>query len=326
VQRREFIALVGVATAAWPLAARTQHLTQPVIGFLFTETPELFTNRLRAFNNGLRETGYVEGENVAVEYRWAEGQNRRLPALASDLVRRQVTVIVANGPAAVAAKVATTTIPIIFFSGGDPVERGLVVSLSRPGKNLTGVSTLGIEMAAKQVQLLHELVPASASMTLLVNPTNPTLAPAQIRAVREAANALGLELNVLHASTESDFDIAFANAVQLRSSALVIAVDALFTTRIKTLAALALRHGIPAAFPFREFAAAGGLISYGSSDADAFRLMGVYTGKVLKGEKPSDLPVEQPTKFELVINLKSAKALGLTIPPLVLARADEVIE
>ena len=324
MQRREFIALLSGATAAWPLSARTQQPAPPVIGFLGTETPELFATRLRAFNNGLGETGYVVGKNVVVEYRWAEGQNARLLALASDLVHRQVKVIVANGPAAVAAQVATTTIPIIFFSGSDPVERGFVVSLRRPGKNLTGVSTLGIEMVAKHLQLLHELVPTSTSMSLLVNPTNPTIAPAQTRAAQEAAAALGLELHVLHASTERDFDTVFATAVQSRVGALVIAVDGLFTTRIKTLAALALRHVMPAAFPFREFAEAGGLISYGSSDADAFRLMGVYTGKVLNGEKPSDLPVEQPTKYELVINLKTAKAFGVIVPPMLLGRADEV--
>jgi putative ABC transport system substrate-binding protein len=270
--------------------------------------------------------GFVVGENVAIEYRWGEGHNGRLPALASDLVRRQVSVIVANGPAAVAAKGATTTIPIIFFSGGDPVERGLVGSLSRPGKNLTGVSTLGIEMAVKQVQLLRELVPTATTMALLVNPTNPTLAPAQIRAVQETATALGLELNILHASTEGDFDTVFARAVQLQAGALVIAVDALFAPRIQALAALALNYRMPATFPFREFAAAGGLVSYGSSDAEAFRLMGVYAGKALKGAKPSDLPVEQPTKFELVVNLRTAKTLGITVPPMLLARADQVIE
>ena len=325
MNRRGYLAGLGCA-ALWPLAARSQQGTAPVIGFLGTETPELFANRLRAFKNGLNEIGYVEGENVAIEYRWGEGQNSRLPDLASDLVRRQVSVIVGNGPAAVAAKAATTTIPIIFFSGGDPVERGLVDSLRRPGKNLTGVSTLGIEMAVKQVQLLRELLPSANSMALLVNPTNPTLAPAQTRAVQEAGAALGLELKILHASTDRDFDAVFARAVQLRAGALIIAVDALFAPRIQTLAELALHHMMPATFPFREFAAAGGLVSYGSSDAEAFRLMGVYAGKVLKGEKPSDLPVEQPTKFELVINLKTAKALGITVPPMLLARADEVIE
>jgi putative ABC transport system substrate-binding protein len=326
VRRREFITLVTGAAAAWPLSARTQQPKLPVIGFLGTEPPDLFANRVRAFHKGLGETGYVEGQNVAVEYRWAEGQNERLPALAADLVRRQVTVIAANGPAAVAAKVATTMVPIVFFSGGDPVERGLVVSLNRPGGNLTGVSTLGVEVAAKQLQLLHELVRTSTVVTLLVNPTNPTLAPAESRAAQATAAALGLQLHVLHASNERDFNTVFTTLAQLRAGALVIAVDALFTSRMEELATLALSHGIPATYPFREFAAAGGLMSYGSSDAEAFRLMGVYTGRILKGDKPSDLPVEQPTKFELVINMKTAKALGLNVPPSLLARADEVIE
>jgi putative ABC transport system substrate-binding protein len=326
VRRREFITLVSGAVATWSLSARAQQPKLPVIGFLGTETPHLFANRVCAFQRGLSETGYVEGQNVAVEYRWAEGQNERLPALAADLVRRQVTVIAANGPAAVAAKVATTTVPIVFFSGGDPVERGLVVSLNRPGGNLTGVSTLGVEVAAKQLQLLHELVPTSTIVTLLVNPTNPTLAPAESRAAQATAAALGLQLHVLHASSERDFDTVFTSLAQLRAGALVIAVDALFTSRMEELATLALSHGMPATYPFREFVAAGGLMSYGSSDAEAFRLMGVYTARILKGDKPSDLPVEQPTKFELLINLKTARALGLTIQASLLARADEVIE
>jgi putative ABC transport system substrate-binding protein len=326
VRRREFITLVSGAAATWSLSARAQQPKLPVIGFLGTETPDLFANRVRAFQRGLSETGYVEGQNVAVEYRWAEGQNERLPALAADLVRRQVTVIAANGPAAVAAKVATTTVPIVFFSGGDPIERGLVVSLNRPGGNLTGVSTLGVEVAAKQLQLLHELGRTSSVVTLLVNPANPTLAPAESKAAQAMAAALGLQLHVLHASNERDFATVFTTLVQLRAGALVIAVDALFTSRMEELATLALSHGIPATYPFREFAAAGGLMSYGSSDAEAFRLMGVYTGRILKGDKPSDLPVEQPTKFELVINMKTAKALGLNVPPSLLARADEVIE
>jgi putative ABC transport system substrate-binding protein len=326
MRRRQVITLLGGAAATWPLVARAQQAGVPVIGFLSTETPDLFANRVRAFHKGLSETGYVEGRNVAVEYRWAEGQNERLAALAADLVRRQVTVIAANGPAAVAAKVATTTVPIVFFSGGDPVERGLVVSLNRPGGNLTGVSTLGVEVGTKQLQLLHELVRTSTIVTLLVNPTNTTLAPAESRAVQATATALGLQLHVLHASNERDFNTVFAALVQLRAGGLVIAVDALFTSRMEELAVLALSHGMPATYAFREFAAAGGLMSYGSSDADAFRLMGVYTGRILKGEKPSDLPVQQPTKFELVINLKTAKALGIDVPATLLARADEVIE
>jgi putative tryptophan/tyrosine transport system substrate-binding protein len=324
MRRREFITLIGGA-AGLPFAARAQS-AMPVIGFLGTETPDRFTNRVRAFRQGLSDTGYVEGQNVAVEYLWAESQNDRLPALAADLVRRQVTVIVANGPAAVAAKLATKTVPIVFFSGGDPVERGLVTSLNRPGGNLTGVSTLGVEVAPKQLQALHEWVPTATIMALLVNPTNPTLAETESSGVQAAAAALGLQLHVLHASTERDFNTVFATLVQLRVGALVIGVDASFTSRMEELAALALRHGMPTAYPFREFPVAGGLMSYGSSDSDAFRLMGVYTGRILKGEKPADLPVQQSTKFELVINLKTAKALGLIISPQLLARADEVIE
>ena len=326
LKRREFITLLGVAAAAWPMGVRAQQAAIPVIGFLGTETPDLFAHRLGAFRRGLSETGYVEGRNVAIEYRWAESQNDRLPALVADLVRRQVTVIAANGPAAVAAKAATTTVPIVFFSGGDPVERGLVASLNRPGGNLTGVSSLGAEVEPKQLQLLHELVPTATIMALLVNPTNPTLAETESRSAQSAARALGLQLHVLHASTEGDFNTVFATLVPLRAGALVIGIDALFTGRMEQLAALALRHAVPTIYQFREFAAAGGLMSYGSSDTDAFRLMGVYTGQILKGEKPADLPVQQATKVELILNMKTANALGLTVPLPLLGRADEVIE
>jgi putative ABC transport system substrate-binding protein len=326
VRRRDFIKGIAGSTVVWPLGTRAQQPTMSVIGFLGTETPDLFTHRVRAFRQGLSDTGYVEGRNVAVEYLWAESQNDRLPALAADLVRRQVTVIVANGPAAVAAKVATTMVPIVFFSGGDPIERGLVASLNRPGGNLTGVSTLSVEVAPKQLQALHECVPTATTMALLINPTNPTLAETESRGVQAAAAALGLQLHVLHANTERDFNTVFATLVQLGAGALVIGVDASFTSRMEELAALALRHGMPAAYAFREFAVVGGLISYGSSDTDAFRLMGVYTGRILKGEKPADLPVQQSTKVELIINLKTAKALGITVPQSLLSRADEVIE
>jgi putative ABC transport system substrate-binding protein len=326
MKRREFITLLGGATIACPLAARAQQPALPLVGFLGTETPDLFARRLGAFRRGLSETGYVEGRNVAIEYRWAESQNDRLPALVADLVRRQVTVIVANGPAAVAAKAATTTVPIVFFSGGDPVERGLVASLNRPGGNLTGVSSLGAEVGPKQLQLLHELVPTATIMALLVNPTNPTLAETESRDAQSAARALGLQLHVLHASTEGDFNTVFATLVPLRAGALVIGIDALFTSRMEQLAALALRHAVPTIYQFREFAAAGGLMSYGSSDTEAFRLMGVYTGQILKGEKPADLPVQQATKVELILNMKTANALGLTVPLPLLGRADEVFE
>jgi ABC-type uncharacterized transport system substrate-binding protein len=327
VRRREFITLLGGAAAAWPLAARAQQPAMPVIGFLSSALPDRDAGRLRAFRQGLAETGYVEGRNVAIEYRWAEEQNDRLPALAADLVRRQVAVIATAGDvlAAFAAKTATTKIPIVFTTGRDPVEIGLVASLNRPGGNLTGVATLGAELEPKRVELLHEAIPTATIIGALVNPAARN-SEILLRDVRAAARTLGLELHVLNAGTEGDFDSVFADLVRLRAGGLVIATDALFISRSEQVAALALRHAVPAIFQFRAFAAAGGLMSYGGSLADLYHRSGVYTGRVLKGEKPADLPVQQSTKAELIINLKTAKALGITFPLPLLGRADEVIE
>jgi len=325
MRRREFISLLGGAAATWPLSARAQQGAMPVIGFLNSRAFGENATLLVPFHRGLKEAGYVEGQNLTVEYRWAEEKYDRLSALAADLVGRRVAVIVANGPAVRPAKAATSTVPIVFVVGFDPVAFGLVGSLNRPSGNLTGVSVLDVEIGAKRLELLHELVPTATVMALLVNPTTPA-AETIARDAQVAARALGLQLHVLRASSDRDFDTVFATVAQRRVGALVIGADPFFTNQSRQLAELAARHAVPTIYEFREFAAAGGLISYGTSIGDAYRLAGAYTGRILKGEKPADLPVQQSTKFELVINLKTAKALGLTVPDKLLAIADEVME
>jgi putative ABC transport system substrate-binding protein len=327
MRRREFVAGLGGA-AAWPLVARAQQPAMPVIGLLGSESPDLWASRMSAFGQGLKEAGYVEDRNVAIEYRWAEGHNDRLPALAADLVHRRVTVIAAPGstPAALAAKAATSMIPIVFWIGGDAVRLGLVASLNLPERNLTGLTTLNVVLAPKRLELLHELIPTMSAIAVLVNPTDPTNTETTTRDAQAAARTLGLELHVLNASTEHDLDVVFANMTQLRAGGLVIGTDAFFSSRLEQLSALAIRHAVPTVYQFREFVAAGGLMSYGGSITDAFRGTGVYTGRILKGEKPADLPVQQVTKVELYINLKTAKTLGIEVPPKLSARADEVIE
>ena len=326
MQRRQFITLLGGAAAAWPLAARGQQPTTPVIGFLNGSSAGEYSHLVAAFREGLNEIGYVEGRNVEIEYRWAENDYAQLPALASDLVRRPVAVIAANSPAALPAKRATTTIPIVFVTAVDPVEAGLVASLNRPGGNLTGVTQLGGTLGPKRLELLHEVVPTATVIALLVNPTNPVLAEPQSRDGEAAARTLGLKLHVLHASSEGDFDTVFATLVRLRAGALVVAEEGLFTRQREQLAVLAARHRVPTIYPWREGALAGGLMSYGVNLREPYRIVGLYTGRILKGEKPVDLPVQQAVKVELVINLKTANALGLTFPLTLLGRADEVIE
>jgi putative ABC transport system substrate-binding protein len=329
MNRREFIALLGGAAAPtilWPITARAQR-QMPVVGYLGAESPGAFASRVRAFRQGLGEAGYAEGRNVAIEFRWAGGQHDRLPALAADLVARRVAVIIAPGgaPAALAAKSATTTIPIVFEMGADPIALGLVESLSRPGGNLTGIASLNVELGPKRLEILHELVPNVVDVAVMVNPTSPTTA-SQLRNLQAAAPPLGLKLNVLQASAETDFQPAFEALLRLRAGGLVVASDTFFATRGEQLAALTIRHAVPAIHQSRDFAIAGGLMSYGGSFVESHRQAGVYTGRMLKGDKPADLPVQQVTKVELFINLNTAKALGFTFPLSLLGRADEVIE
>jgi ABC-type uncharacterized transport system substrate-binding protein len=327
IRRRDFITLLGGAVMARPLAARAQQAGRmPTIGYLEAGSPDKDANRVLAFRQGLSETGYDEGRNVAMEYRWAEGQYDRLPAMAADLSHRQVTVIAAaTTPAALAAKAATATVPIVFTTISNPVQIGLVASLSRPGGNVTGVTQLNVEVGPKLLELLHEVVPTATIMALLVNPTNPNAETTE-RELQAAARTLGLQLHVLNASTEGDLDAVFATWHQLRAGGLVIGGDVFFTGRSEQLAALTLRHAVPSIYQPRAFVAAGGLMTYGAIATDAYRQAGVYTGRILKGEKPADLPVQQATKVELIINLKTAEALGLTFPLSLLGRADVVIE
>jgi putative ABC transport system substrate-binding protein len=327
IRRREFITLLGGAAATWPLTARAQQGAMPVIGFIGIDLPESYADRLRAFRQGLKETGFVEGQNVAVEYRWAQGQFDRLPELAAELVRRQVAVIAATGgePSPQSAKAATQTIPIVFTANGDPVREGLVASLNRPGGNVTGITIFGDVAVTKRVQLLHELLPQAAAIGFLMNPNNPN-SDAEMMAAQAAAHSLGNEILVLKASNESEIDTAFAIMAQQKARALVIASDTFFFSRRAQLISLTARNGVASVFYLPEYARDGGLMAYGNNLTDLYRLAGVYVGQILKGEKPADMPVVQPTKFEFLINLKTAKALGLAIPPGVLAIADEVIE
>jgi putative ABC transport system substrate-binding protein len=328
MKRREFFTLLGSAAAAWPLAARAQQSAMPVIGLLDQRSPEELADRLRGFRQGLKDAGFVEGENVAIEYRWAENQIDRLPALAAELVRRGVKVIASTGgiPAAFVAKAATTTIPIVFLVSDDPVKLGLVTSLARPDGNLTGINFFSGELTAKRLELLRELVPAATRVAVLVNPANAANTETTVRAVEPAARAIGLQIQVLNANTIREINAAFATLVRERLDALFVGIDPFFNSRRTQLVNLATRHALPASYPARDFAEAGGLMSYGANIADAWRQVGSYAGRILKGMKPADLPVVQSNKFELVINAQTAQMLGFEVPPTLLARADEVIE
>jgi putative tryptophan/tyrosine transport system substrate-binding protein len=327
MRRRDFISLIGGGAAAWPLAARAQQPAMPLIGYLGAESPAAFASRVRAFRQGLAESGHAEGQNVAIEFHWAQGQHNRLPALAADLAGRQVNVIVAPGgaPAALAAKAATTTIPIVFEMGADPIAIGLVESLSRPEGNLTGVTSLSVEVTPKRLEYLYELIPTANLIAVLINPTSPT-AESQTRNLQALARTRGLQLHILQAGSQGDFETVFATLPQLRAAGLVFASDTLFGTHGEQLATLTVRHAVPAIHQSRDFAFAGGLMSYGGSFFESHRQAGIYTGRIIKGDRPADLPVQQVTKVEFLINLKAAKALGLNFPLPLLGRADEVIE
>ena len=326
MRRREFISLIGGA-AAWPLTARAQQPARPVIGYLGAESPAAFASRVRAFRQGLGEAGFVEGQNVAIEFRWAEGQHNKLPSLAADLAARQVSVIVAPGgaPAALAAKSATTTIPIVFEMGADPIAIGLVGSLSHPGGNITGISSLSVEVTPKRLEFLHELMPMATLVAVLINPTSPT-AESQLKGLQAMADTRGLKMLVLRAGKPQDFDAVFAELIQERAAGLVFASDTMFATHSEQLAGLTMRHAVPAIQQSRDFTIAGGLMSYGGSFFESHRQAGIYTGRIIKGDKPAQLPVQQVTKVEFFSNTKTAKALGLTFPISLLGRADQVIE
>jgi putative tryptophan/tyrosine transport system substrate-binding protein len=327
MRRRDFIKVVACSAITWPLAAQAQQPTMPVVGFLDPRSPDAMADRLRAFRLGLKDVGYVEGENVTIIYRFAEDQNDRLPELAAELVRRQVTVIAASATlAAPAAKAATTTIPIAFIAAQDPVRLGLVASLARPGGNITGINFLGGELAAKQLDLLHELLPRAVRVAVLVNPADATNTASTLRDVESAARAIGLQVQVLNASTSGEINAAFENVGRDRPDALFVGVNTFLVARRIQVVQLAAFHRLPAVYPERDFVEVGGLTSYGASVVDAYRQVGVYTGRILKGAKPADLPVVQSSKFDLVINAQTARMLGLTVPPTLLARADEVIE
>ena len=327
MKRRNFLAGLVGTTVAWPLTALAQQPAMPVIGFLNSASPQPFENYVAGFRAGLKETGYVDGKNVAIEFRWAEGHYDRLPGMAADLVRLKVAVLVATGgvPAVLAAKAATTTVPVAFTIGGDPVRLGFVTSLSRPGGNMTGVSLLVTQMETKRLGLLHALVPKAELIGILLNPNNP-VATDEMREVQEAARAFGQQIHILPASSESEINAAFATVVELHAAAMLVCADPFFNSQRDKIIALAARHAIPAIYEQREHALAGGLMSYGTSFSDGYRQVGIYVGRILKGEKPADLPVQQSTKFEFVINLKTAKALGIEVPPNLSAEADEIIE
>ena len=325
MRRRDFIKLLGGAATAWPFVACAQQSTVPVIGFLNGSSPDGYAPMVTAFRQGLKEVGYIDGQNVAIEYRWAEGHYDRLPAMAADLIHRQVSVIAANTPANLIAKNATSMVPIVFTTSSDPVSVGLVPSLNKPGGNVTGISQLNVEVAPKRLELAHELMPAATAVALLINPTNPQDATI-VNAVQAAAISLGLQLQILRASSDAEIEEAFASFSEQKAGVLTIGTDAFFNGRTERLAKLAARYSVPAIYQYEEFTAAGGLISYGGSVQDSYHLAGVYTGRILKGEKPADLPVQQSTKVQLIVNLKTAKALNITVPLSLLGRADQVIE
>jgi putative tryptophan/tyrosine transport system substrate-binding protein len=325
MRRRKFIKLVGGVAVAWPLAARAQQV-MPVVGFLSAASSEAYAPYVAAFRDGLKQSGYTEGQNVVIEYRWAEGHYDRLPEMAADFVRRKVSVIVANTPANLAAKAATSTIPIVFTTGGDPVQLGLVQSLSRPGGNVTGVTQLNVGLVPKRLELAHELMPAATAVALLLNPKDAPRTETVLRDAQAAASQLGLRLHILRASTDAETEAAFAGFAALKAGVLTIGPDSFFIAKSRLLAELSLRYAVPSIFEISEFAYAGGLMSYGGNIKESYRWAGVYTGRILKGDKPADLPVQRVTKVELIVNLKTAKALGVTVPLSLLGRADEVIE